>query len=73
MRTPESCASREEERGRAEGRAEGLAKGLAQRLIELVDHLASHEKISVEEACNMLGETYENYLSARELVAETVI
>ena len=54
--------------GRAEGRTEGMERGNATSLINHVTKCMNKHDFSLEETLDMLGETMEDYLKAKEIV-----
>ena len=54
--------------GRTEGRAEGMERGRADSLINYVTKCMNKHNFSLEETLDMLGETMEDYLKAKEIV-----
>ena len=59
--------------GRAEGRNEGRTQGRAQMLIEQVEKCMNKHNFSLEETLDMLGETMEDYLKAKEITEQEEI
>lgn len=55
---------------RDEGRAEGISVGDARRLLSSVSGVMEKFGISLEEACDAIGVTLEQYEAAKELVGE---
>ncbi|MEE3420626.1 MAG: hypothetical protein VZR02_05935 [Lachnospiraceae bacterium] len=49
---------------------EGMAKGAASNMLALIDRFSRKHNVSVEEACNELDVTAEEYNAARKLIAE---
>lgn len=58
----------ERDEGRAEGRAEGISVGDARRLFSSVNGVMEKFGISLEEACDAINVTLEQYEAAKELV-----
>ena len=56
-----------------EGRAEGGNEGRAQMLIEQVEKCMNKHNFSLEETLDMLGETMEDYLKAKEIIEQEEI
>lgn len=56
--------------GREEGRAEGRAEGAARYLVDMVERLAANRELSVEEVCELLGESHETYMEAKKFLGE---
>ena len=59
--------------GRAEGRNEGRTQGRALMLIEQVEKCMNKHNFSLEETLDMLGETMEDYLKAKEITEQEEI
>lgn len=53
----------------AEGKAEGKAEGEARRLAVIVERYMERHSMTAEEACEELGESYEEYIAAVELLS----
>lgn len=47
---------------------EGIEKGTALQLIRSVEKCAQTQGIPVEKACEIMGEDYENYCKAKEML-----
>ena len=56
-----------------EGRAEGRNEGRAQMLIEQVEKCMNKHNFSLEETLDMLGETMEDYIKAKEIIEQEEI
>ena len=56
------------EEGRQEGRQEGREIGDAVRLVDSVRNVMMKSGVSLNEACDMIGVTAEQYETARKLV-----
>ena len=82
--TREEALEEGKTRGRAEGKAEGKAEGIiegwaggrsegeASKLVFLVENACSNPSLNwnPQMACEMLGESYENYLEAKKMLAK---
>ena len=57
--------------GREEGRTEGRTEGAAKQLLSNISGIMSKLNLSLEEACDVIGVTVEQYEAAKKL-AETI-
>lgn len=57
--------------GREEGRTEGRTEGAAKQLLSNISGIISKLNLSLEEACDVIGVTIEQYEAVRQL-AETI-
>ena len=56
------------ERGMAQGRERGMERGTAENLCKLVNNFMSRRKVTLEEACDALGISSDDYNKAERLL-----
>ena len=56
------------ERGMAQGMEQGIERGTAENLCKLVDNFMSRRKATLEEACDALGISADDYNKAERLI-----
>ena len=58
------------ERGMAQGMEQGIERGTAENLCKLVDNFMSRRKVTLEEACDALGISADDYNKAERIINE---
>ena len=56
--------------GIEQGMAQGIERGTAENLCKLVDNFMSRRKVTLEEACDALGISADDYNKAERLINE---